>query len=642
MGALWLRWTLQRADKSEADLARDLWDAKVTAVAELCDDTFEEHVLKISERLTGLHLHGLNRNEPGFFTLTPGEVNAWAERWGFIAMPFLEFETLDDVRRYTDQVAQDGEWQGEEVEGFVIRSVAKPDTSLDDRPPYARGHSFFWKVKFDEPYLTYRQFREITRHLLGCARKQPDGTFRFGKADPLVDIPSKLKKPVFVAYARWCRDQMLEQPRLFDDYDRGVVRVREAFLQWYTPERQATKTRKVKTMIVPVAVPGCGKTLLGVALARLFGFAHTQSDDVTTKKTAAGFLRNIQSLLKKHDVVYCDRNNHLDKHHEELAKLADSISDDDVEVRTVALVWDIDSHGFNKALRITSERVLSRGENHQSLRVDPADQMRHEIVIKNFMGEFAPPEGGRFDETIKMKLEAPLVDNLRTAAVGIADLLRIESPIDAAVDSAFADALSYKPDVKKELQGRPTPDPRYFALAVEIDLAHVVRRALDRANDADPSGRAFLQQLVEDSRITAKPHVTIVHEKSVEAEADAQGPQATLWNTCQQLRHLLVPTHFTFALTALLWNDRVMTLVVEDVKPQHDSTASDDAARVETALCDELKDVLHVTVGTREQSIAPFEARGLVEAWRRGDEGKNLFCVPIESERSMGRVMGLS
>ncbi len=60
-------------------------------------------------------------------------------------------------------------------------------------------------------------------------------------------------------------------------------------------------------MIIPVAVPGCGKTLLGLALSKLYGFAHTQSDDVTTKRTAAGFMLNITNALKTSDVVYCDR-----------------------------------------------------------------------------------------------------------------------------------------------------------------------------------------------------------------------------------------------------------------------------------------------------------------------------------------------
>src|SRR4051812_24850459 len=66
--------------------------------------------------------------------------------------------------------------------------------------------------------------------------------------------------------------------------------------------------KRIKTMIVPVAAPGCGKTLLGLALCRLYGFGHTQSDDVTTKRTAAGFLKNIETLLKKEVVVYCDRS----------------------------------------------------------------------------------------------------------------------------------------------------------------------------------------------------------------------------------------------------------------------------------------------------------------------------------------------
>lgn len=52
-----------------------------------------------------------------------------------------------------------------------------------------------------------------------------------------------------------------------------------------------------------------GKTAIGVALNKLFGFAHTQSDDITTKKTAAGFGKNVETLLKDKDVkvVYADR-----------------------------------------------------------------------------------------------------------------------------------------------------------------------------------------------------------------------------------------------------------------------------------------------------------------------------------------------
>ena len=50
-----------------------------------------------------------------------------------------------------------------------------------------------------------------------------------------------------------------------------------------------------------------GKTAASVALARLFGFGHTQSDDIKSKKTASTFQRNIVELLKTHDVVIADR-----------------------------------------------------------------------------------------------------------------------------------------------------------------------------------------------------------------------------------------------------------------------------------------------------------------------------------------------
>jgi tRNA ligase len=44
-----------------------------------------------------------------------------------------------------------------------------------------------------------------------------------------------------------------------------------------------------------------------VALAELFGFGHTQSDDVRAKKPAAVFIQNVKKLLQDHDVVIADK-----------------------------------------------------------------------------------------------------------------------------------------------------------------------------------------------------------------------------------------------------------------------------------------------------------------------------------------------
>lgn len=44
-----------------------------------------------------------------------------------------------------------------------------------------------------------------------------------------------------------------------------------------------------------------------MALAHLFGFGHTQSDDVSGKKAAVTFVNNVNKLLETHDVVIADR-----------------------------------------------------------------------------------------------------------------------------------------------------------------------------------------------------------------------------------------------------------------------------------------------------------------------------------------------
>jgi tRNA ligase len=46
---------------------------------------------------------------------------------------------------------------------------------------------------------------------------------------------------------------------------------------------------------------------VSLALAHIFGFGHTQSDDVRAKKSGAIFLKNVVNLLLKCDVVIADK-----------------------------------------------------------------------------------------------------------------------------------------------------------------------------------------------------------------------------------------------------------------------------------------------------------------------------------------------
>ena len=50
-----------------------------------------------------------------------------------------------------------------------------------------------------------------------------------------------------------------------------------------------------------------GKTVLGLEMSKLFGWAHTQSDDFHMKKSGPHFIRSVKDLLQTHEVVYADK-----------------------------------------------------------------------------------------------------------------------------------------------------------------------------------------------------------------------------------------------------------------------------------------------------------------------------------------------
>jgi tRNA ligase len=53
----------------------------------------------------------------------------------------------------------------------------------------------------------------------------------------------------------------------------------------------------------------------------------------------------------------------------------------------------------------------------------------------------------------------------------------------------------------------------------------------------------------------------------------------------------------------------------------------------------ELRGQLHITVGTRDASVLPFEASALVESFKKGEKG--LDNVRLEDVFVKGRIKGL-
>lgn len=83
-GEQWLDIHLERSGKTRKQLAQFLSEHNVTAVFELTDDDFEEHVLEYPPERRGLHLHGVNFNTIEFRTWPADAIHRFSEQFGFV------------------------------------------------------------------------------------------------------------------------------------------------------------------------------------------------------------------------------------------------------------------------------------------------------------------------------------------------------------------------------------------------------------------------------------------------------------------------------------------------------------------------------------------------------------------------------
>ncbi|KAF8132467.1 RNA ligase-domain-containing protein [Boletus edulis] len=641
-GHRWLKTHLASTGKTEEQLAAVLWEKNWTAVAELCDDDFEEHVLAYPPEKSGLHLHGINENCKEFHTLPTDIIDAFAQEWGFLKTATIVYDTLAEVKDFTDEIAKTGEWKGEPLEGFVVRAgIVDPKsrtTSRDKRPPYPTGSSFFFKVKFDEPYMMYRDWREITKSLLSTK-----GSLSNAKLPK-----SKMAREETRVYVKWVKNEIKTNRSAFQGYTqgKGIIATRERFLRWLGTDQgklsdveeadQAVKEFG-KTVIMPVAIPGCGKTAVSIALAHLFEFGHTQSDDVQAKKPAPTFLKNVIDLLKQHDVVIADKNNHMRQHREGLREAVAKIHP---PVRLFALNWALEQPRA-EILRVCGDRILDRGDKHQTLRADRVGKS-HEDVVWQFLRQAEELSDIEVDASIEMKIDEPLEAAVARAVDGCVDILGMERPNQERIDEAIAVAKGYAPAMmkgadKNEKKAKRRTPPRYFGIMAEVDCKALIAPLMEQEEDVPYDGKTFWSKLVNDERISDRPHITIAHKASLPEVTD-------LWERCGALAQLPAPPLFSFTLGHLVWDDRVMALTVDDLEladePYNDADPGQEKHEFISMLPAEIRNSLHITVGTLNADVSPYEAKGLVETWRRGMRS-GIGSLELEAPSVKGRISGL-
>lgn len=278
--------------------------------------------------------------------------------------------------------------------------------------------------------------------------------------------------------------------------------------------------------------------------------------------------------------------------------------------------------------------MSARGANHQTLRADSTLARSHEDVIWQFLNNSEALADAEVDASVEMDLEHTPEQALRRAADACVRVLGVPPPSDEQIQETLRAAQGYAPKKKKpdEKPKGPAKAPRYYGLPVEADLCEVLGDALAHA---PPQAREFWKRLQDQDRITRRPHITIVHEKTRAAEE-------TLWKACEALHLEDHPPLFVFRFGHLLWNDRIMALTVDDLAASGDGP--DEGARgaeFVAKMPEQVRERLHVTVGTWAQDVPPVEAKALVEAWRWQKLGDGVGSLALTDVFAKGRVKGL-
>ena len=246
---------------------------------QLCDDEFEEHVQEYAPEKRGLYLHGINRNVAHFETWPSDCVQQVASDWGFFPVDYTVLPNIRAVMKYADAQRGSASLRGPFIEGFVVRC------RLNDNDV----SSFFFKMKYDFPYLMFREWRELTRRIIKSGGA--DLRTKSNKNDPYSSLTAS-----YVAYVRkkYRKNPGLELWKNIVQ-QKGIFAIRHEFidtlvgLEKYdallaTPANRAGTLHR-KVLIFTIATPGCGKTMLGTGLARLYKLAHVQNDDFAKKKS---------------------------------------------------------------------------------------------------------------------------------------------------------------------------------------------------------------------------------------------------------------------------------------------------------------------------------------------------------------------
>ena len=582
---------LQAHGVEPRELALWLHDQNVTAVAEYCDDSFEEHVVEYSREHAGMYLHGINSNEAAFRTMPMPQVREVADKYGFRAVDYFTVESVGELKATLETFAKTGMYKGRETEGFVIRC-------------HRGGDDFLFKFKFEEPYLMYRQWREVTKSYISDGvrknvTKHREITKRYlDFVIPLLDGDKLMRERYMNGHGIIeLRNRFLESSGMTasDIIDNEALRELDMAALMETMKIDG----HTKFVLVPVATIGCGKSTVGLILKELFpNWSMISNDDIPKGKNGATqFVKRGLELLKTHSVVIMDRNNHQIRERQQLFETFNKLSQDYLQpeenLQFVALNFIPSGVDISKVRSVTMERVMERGDNHQSIKAH-SDSNLAQKIMNGFLSRFQPIDVNGVDSSFDLVIDLNPLDPEGSIKNAITVLKRLQEKYPLLVDTippiedfrrAYAKAREFKTTLDKFKVETPV---MYYSL--DIPMGPVIR-----AIESSVPNDCTYWTLKAQGLIQKEFHVTCAHI----AQRKKFSKQ---WKLYGQVKG---DVRASITLSRIIWNKDIVTVLVEDVKfKDHDELQV-------------LNEFPHITIGCSD-NVKPVYSNTLALEYSKG------------------------
>ncbi|SCV02629.1 LAME_0H03532g1_1 [Lachancea meyersii CBS 8951] len=666
-GEKFLMKQLQASGIDPKTLGLELYHMNATAVAEYCDDSFEEHILEYTKDAAGLYIHGINQNERIFKTMPMHEVNNFAERYGFKKIEHFTHSDITSLRKFLEECANVGTFRDKEIEGFVIR-CKKVD-----------GKTFFFKFKFEEPYLMYRQWREATKKYIATKSR----VFSFRKHRFITNKYLDFVIPLLDA-----------DPKLCDDYmkDFGIIKLRKMFLlDFGLTGVEILNSEKIKNLeaqnaidyqvvdentkflFIPIATIGCGKTTTALTLTYLYpeSWGHVQNDDITGRDKSLLMKKSLELLGQEHvKAVIVDRNNHQFRERKQLfewfADLKEKYMPYDCNVKIIALSF-LPYEDIEETSKLTIRRVLARGDRHQSIKVKTDGEKKVLGIMKGFLNRYQPvivdqEPDSMFDRVITLN-----VREKNSSLANVQEILRVlhdhypilvpEIPLVEKIRSAFEKSLLYEPKITKVVGGGKKHNkeslklkPVYFSAEIpdsKVFLKYIRGLCLEQKGSLDIS--AVLEGL-QDNTALRKMHITLSHVGSGKKGSKKQRDMWCEFNkrysdtliklgasTAQQTARIQTNDKVLFRIIKLLWDENIITALAEVA--DECITDGESGEIVRHLGC--ANDYAHITLALLQPGVKPFYSNVLCQAmsenhgFQEGHFADGTNCLELGNTASM-------